>query len=429
MQDGTDAHVDIEKINDKQFALHFPRIVSEPILATNMDFGPKHIYGKAKEAGGVNAVLDLFSVSADPKTIPSVGEWFLVEYVPAQRLVFKRNPDYWNRDKNDTSVNYVEERNIQIIPNENTQLLLFKEGKTEDYSMRPEDLDELINKKDADYTVFNNEGSLGAAYWTFNQNPVQKDQRKYSWFTQKEFRQAMSCLLNRDRIIAQVYRGLAEAKTDFFPEPNPYYNEDITLSYLYNPARAEKLFASIGIKRDKDGTMRDSKNRAIEFDLTISSDVTTTADTASIIMDDCAKLGIKLNIRPTDFQKIVEQLTAAYDWHAVMIGLGANLFPSQGSNVWPSDGNLHLWHPLQEEPATDWEARVDYLYNEGKVTIDREKAKVIWDEYQTLLLEQCPVIYLLRPRSFWALRNRWDFTNVYYDNLNGAETSFIHLKQ
>jgi peptide/nickel transport system substrate-binding protein len=238
----------------------------------------------------------------------------------------------------------------------------------------------------------------------------------------------MSCILNRDRIISQAYRGLAEPKLDFFPPPNPYYNAEIQLQYLYNPQRAVELLASIGIKRDAAGVMRDSKGRAVEFDLSIPSDVTIYSDSASIIMDEAAKIGIKINIRPVDFQKLVEQLSATYDWASIFISLGINFWPTQGSNVWPSDGNLHLWHPLQEKPSTAWEARIDYLYNEGSYTIDQEKAQAIWDEYQRILLEQCPVIYLLRPRSFYAIQNRWDFSNFYYDNLVGAESTNLFLR-
>jgi len=429
MPDGSEARITIHKIDDRRFAFHFPRIIADPLLTTNMDFGPRHIYQPAKEKGGAEMVRNVFSVAEDPVTIPSMGEWFLVEYTPGQRLVYKRNPDYWRKDTNRLSLPYIEENIVRIIPDENTKKLLFKDGKTETYSLRPEDLDDIVNKNDGSYTVFNAEGSLGAAFWTFNQNPVNKDKPVYEWFTQKEFRQAMSCLLNRDRINAQVYRGLAEPKLNFFPEPNPYYNSNIKLQYLYDTKRAQELLASIGIKKDFRGIMHDSKNRRIEFNLVIRSESTIYQDTASIIRDELSKMGIKVNIRIVDFQKQVEQLFSTFEWDSTLIGLsGSNVFPSQGSNVWPTTGNLHLWNPNQTTPATEWEARIDYLYNEGKFTIDSDKAQKIWDEFQSILLEQCAIIHLMRSRGFWAINNRWDLSNVYYDNRNGAETSFIFLR-
>ncbi|MCL2066105.1 MAG: ABC transporter substrate-binding protein [Treponema sp.] len=428
MPDGSEAHIDIEKIDDLRFSFNFPRIVAEPELSTNMTFGPRHIFEPAKRQGGAEAVKNLFSVAADPKTIPSMGEWFLVEYTSGQRLVYKRNPDYWRRDANGLSIPYVEENIVRIIPEENTQLLLFRDGQTESYRLRPEDLDGLVNRSDGTYTVFNSEGALGAAFWTFNQNPQNSKKPQYEWFTQKEFRQAMSCLLNRDRINAQVYRGLAEPKVNIFPEPNPYYNPDITLQYLYDTARAEELLASIGIRRGRGGKMRDERNRAVEFNLTIRSESSVYNDIASIIRDELSRVGIRVNIRVLDFQKQVEQLFSTFDWDSMLIALsGSNIFPSQGSNTWPSSGNLHLWYPNQISPATEWEARVDYLYNEGKFTIDHEKSKEIWDEFQSIILEQCPMIHLMRSRGFWALRNRWDFTNVYYDNINSALITHVFL--
>jgi len=433
MEDGSEARITIEKIDNKRFRFHFPRIVAEPLLSTNRDFGPRHVYEPAKTANGAQGVLDLFSVDSDPKLIPSMGRWFLVEYYPSQRLVFKRNPDYWRKDSAGLSLPYIEEYIVQILPDQNTEYLVFKEGNLESYLARPEDLNELVNRQTS-YTVFNAEGSLGATLWGFNQNPKNSDAPYYDWFTKKEFRQAMSCLLNRERLNMQVYRGLAEPKLDFFPPPNPFYNPDIVLQYQYNPQQAMELLESAGFTLDNRGVLRDEKKRRVEFDLAFPADVSVYTDVTSIIVVELGKAGIKVNLRATDFQKLVEQLTFTYDWQSLMIGLGTNLFPTQGSNVWPSTGNLHFWHPLQEKPATEWEARVDYLYNEGSYTIDREKAKIYWDEYQRLILEQCPVIYMMRSRSFWALQNRWDFSNVYYDNLNEAnldeaKTTHIFLKQ
>lgn len=428
LENGKEAHIDCIKIDDKNFDFKFPRIVAEPLLSTNMSLCPSFIYKPAKEKGGADGVKNLFTIDTDPKEIPSCGMFYITEYIPSQRLIFKRNPNYWQKDENGISIPYYDEMVCQIIGDQNTDYLLFKQGKTEIFYPRPEELAELVNNQNDDYTVFNAEGSMGASMWSFNQNPVNKNEPFYKWFTKKEFRQAMSCLLNRERIASQTYRGLAEPKYDFFPEANPFYNENISLKYKFNANEAEKLLKSIGFTK-KDGIFYDDEGNKVEFDLTIASSNTILNDIAQIVADECSKVGIKVNIRQIDFQKLVEMLTSTYDWQSVFIGLGSNMFPSQGSNVWPSNGNLHLWYPLQSKPATEWEARIDYLYNEGCFTINHDEAKKIWDEYQEILLEECPVIYLMRSRSFFAIRNKWDLSNVYYDNKNGTMLEHVFLKE
>ncbi|MBP5401821.1 MAG: ABC transporter substrate-binding protein [Treponema sp.] len=428
MKDGSYRRIEAKKIDDRHFDFIYPRIIANPMLASNVDVKPCWLYKEAFEKNGTDGVKNIFSINTDPKLIPSCGRFFITEYSPGQRLVFTRNPDYWEKNSKGEASQYCSKKICQIIADhQNTEKLLFLQGKLETYSPQPENLSDIINTQ-GQYTVFNSEGSLGAQLWSFNQNPKNKDKPFYEWFTKKEFRQAMSCLLNRDRIISQTYRGLASPKYNIFPEGNQFYDEKIQLKYKYDRAKAVSLLQSAGFKQNGEGVMTDSKGRPVEFDLAIASTANISNDIAQIIFDECKSVGIKINVRQTDFQKMVEMLTATYDWESLIIGLGSNLFPTQGSNVWPSSGNLHLWYPLQKSPATEWEKRIDYLYNEGSYTIDEEKAKVIWDEYQELLLEQCPLIYLVCPRSFVAINNRWDFTNFYFDNINGAMTEHVYVK-
>lgn len=442
MEDGSEKKVEIEKIDDLRFVFHFPRIVADPLLAVNMDFGPAFQYKAAKDAGGAQAVKNLNSVAVDPKNLPSLGAYFITEYTPGQRVVYSRNDDFWEKDGNGESIRYPDRIIATIIGDNNTKYLLFKQGKQETFSPSPEQLEDIVKnasnnldengnavKNDSSgYTVFNAGGSMSAPFWTFNQNPKNKTSPYYSWFTKKEFRQAMSCLLNRERIISQTYRGLAEAKYGFFPEANAFYNEEIILPYRFSHAHAEKLLEQAGFKKDADGFLRDENGNKVEFDLSIVSSQPVISDIAQIISDECKKEGITINVRQTDFQRLVEQLTSTYDWQSLIIGLGGgNIFPTQGSNVWVSSGNLHMWYPLQKEPATEWEKRVDYLYNTARCIVDSEKARPLWEEYQRIYLDQCPIIYLVSGRSFFAISNRWNLSNVYFDNQVGAQTDRAFL--
>ena len=433
MDDGSVKRISMEKIDERRFAFHFPKIVADPLLSINMSFGPAFQYKKAKDEGGATAVKNLNSVAVDPKTLPSMGAYFITEYTPGQRVVYTRNDDFWEKDSNGVNIHYPEKRIATIIGDNNTRFLLFKQGKLETFSPSPEQLEDIVNNaknnSDDGYTVFNAGGSMSAPFWTFNQNPKNAGAPSYKWFTKKEFRQAMSCLLNRERIISQTYRGLAEPKYGFFPKANAFYNEEIILPYRFSHARAQKLLAEAGFEKRSDGFLYDENGVKVEFDLSIVSSQPVMSDIAQIISDECKKEGITVNVRQTDFQRIVEQLTSTYDWQTLIIGLGgSNIFPTQGSNVWVSSGNLHMWNPLQKEPATDWEKRVDYLYNTAKCIPDVEKARPLWEEYQKIFLEQCPIVYLVSGRTFFSINNRWNLSNVYFDNQVGALTDRCYLK-
>ena len=168
MPDGSQAHIDMEKIDDRTFVFRYPRIISEPLLHCNMDFGPRFIYEKAKKEGGVQGVKSICSIDMNPKELPSIGRNYLVEYFPGQRLVYKRNPHFWEKDINGVAVVYPEEMIVNIVSDRNTEFLLFNEGKLEGYSPRPEELTDVVNNSGKDYTVFNGGGSLGSANLPFH---------------------------------------------------------------------------------------------------------------------------------------------------------------------------------------------------------------------------------------------------------------------
>ena len=172
--------------------------------------------------------------------------------------------------------------------------------------------------------------------------------------------------------------------------------------------------------------MQDEQGNPIVYDLTVPIETNMSIDIGTIYADELKKVGITLKVKPVQFQKLVESLTKSYDWQAVMISVGSNYFPIQGDNVWLSSGNLHLWNPLQPKPATAWEAEIDKLYWQGYSERDPVKAKKIWDQYQRILLDQLPVMYMVFANSFSAFANRW--ANIRVDTLSAPDLNHVYLK-
>lgn len=426
MPNGTQARITIQKISDRRFVFHYPRTNAFPELSCNMSFGPKYIFEPAKKAKGAQGVLELWSVATNPKTIPGYGPYLIESYRPGIEVVLTRNPNYWRKDAWGQPLPYIEKLVYKFIPNQDTEKLKFLAGELDNYTLRPEDLDELV-KKQKDYTVYAAGSVLSASFISWNQNPRNLDKKYLHWFTSQEFRQAMSCYFPRDRVIRQVYRGLGTPALGFFPKANPFYDPEVGQKFGYDPAKGLSLLTGLGYKKDAQGILKDDQGNPVEFDLMVLNTTNLTTDIGSIYADELKQAGIKLNLRQVDFSKLVESLSKTYDWQAVLIGLsGSSLFPTEGSNVWKSRGDLHLWNPHQSKPATPWEARIDHLYSEGESTQDKKAAQKIWTEFQQTILDQLPVMYTIHPDSFVAYRNKWG--NVFPDTEAPGDSLYFFQK-
>jgi peptide/nickel transport system substrate-binding protein len=122
---------------------------------------------------------------------------------------------------------------------------------------------------------------------------------------------------------------------------------------------------------------------------------------------DLETLGMKVNLRLVEFNTLVGKLTATLDWEAVVLGLTGGVDPHFGQNVWLSSGQLHMWNPRQEQPATEWERRVDELFALGAGELDEARRKTYYDEYQKLVADQVPLVYTVLGARVTAVRNRF----------------------
>ena len=89
----------------------------------------------------------------------------------------------------------------------------------------------------------------------------------------------------------------------------------------------------------------------------------------------------------------------------MVIGFTGGTDPYSGIGLWHSSEDLHLWHPNQPEPATEWEAEIDALYIMGSQELDHDKRVAHYHRAQEIAAENVPVIYTTQSERLSAVRN------------------------
>ncbi|PIW62592.1 MAG: ABC transporter substrate-binding protein, partial [Candidatus Omnitrophica bacterium CG12_big_fil_rev_8_21_14_0_65_50_5] len=182
---------------------------------------------------------------------------------------------------------------------------------------------------------------------------------------------------------------------------------DVTI-YDYDLDKARNILKEEGfIDRDGDGILEDKDGHPLEFTLNTPAGGFEREQMAGIIRADLEKIGIKVNFLTIEFNSLVGKLTSKFDWDAIMIGLTGGVEPHFGKNVWHSTGGLHMWYPNQKEPATDWEKRIDEIFDTAVQELDETKRKVLYDEYQRIVSDEVPVIYTVLNNRLSAVRNKF----------------------
>jgi peptide/nickel transport system substrate-binding protein len=248
-------------------------------------------------------------------------------------------------------------------------------------------------------------------------NPI-----KQKWFRDKNFRQAIDYAIDRDNMVFNIARGLAEPL--FTPETlNSIFLNKNLKPYPRNIEKSKELLKKSGFYWDKKGKLFDKSGNRVEFDLYTNAGNTEREAIGVMVKQDLEDLGMKINFKPVEFNSLVNKLMSTFDWDMVIMGFtGSPLEPNGGKNVWMSDGALHIFNQRLEKdlnsPKFDWEKRIDYLYNQGALAVKFEDRKKFYDEYQAIVYDEKPLIYIYSPIRIVALRNK--FKNIYPTSLGGV---------
>lgn len=368
---------------------------------------PKHKLYDAWKAGNFN---DMWGIDTDPSEIVGTGPFTISEYKAGERIVMLRNSHYWRRDPQGKPLPYIIRWVRVISESQETQSLMFEKGQTHYLSVRGIDFNRFKeNTDEGNYHMVDAGPTFSTNFLVFNMNPrnpkLEEEPYKYDWFTNIHFRRAVAYAMDKDTMIDQALAGYGSKQWSPVSAPNKVFlNEDVK-KYPYDLDKAQEELKAGGFSWDDNGNLVDKDGRRVEFNMVTNAGNTVREQILNIVASELRELGMKVNSTPIEFNKLVNQLTSEWNFDTILIGLTGGVEPHSGANVWPSHGHLHMWNPKQEEPATEWEARIDELFEKGASTVKTEKRVEYYNEFQEIVAEKVPVIYTVTPNQLYAVRN------------------------
>jgi peptide/nickel transport system substrate-binding protein len=359
-------------------------------LAGGMAIMPKHFYEPyLQKPNAFNQSKGLL-LGSGPYRLEDPTNWS-----PDRGIIeLQRNPRYWG------AVQPAYNRLIwRIIENDSARLTTFRNGEIDTYVSRPREFQQLVEdqalaKKAAHWEYMS--PVAGYAYLAWNQ------QRKDSVtrFADTRVRQAMTYLIDRERIIKEIYLGYAQVTVSPFSSSSKQH-DPLLQPRAYDQDKAVALLNEAGYAdRDGDGILEDEQGAPFEFELVYFQGSEDTGRMVLFLKDLMARAGILLQPKPTEWSVMIDLMNKR-DFDAITLGwtsgLETDLYQMFHSSQIDDGGNNFISYS---------NPRLDQLIDEARATVDEEKRMPLWQAAEKELFKDQPYTFLKRSKSLVFIDRR-----------------------
>ena len=315
----------VEKVDD--YTLHFSFPYSNPLFLeyksrgayhSSLHMVPEHymrqFHPKFSDAEDATELVNHYGWTSrlHHPGMPTIYAWMVADYVEGQRLVLERNPYYWKVDTAGNQLPYIDRLDITIPEGAPNELVVLKSIAGElDFQSRGVNLLDIPlvieNQEAGDYRVIIWNNGDYAWPWIMPMYDY-PDEDIVDLMYMKEFRQALSHAINRDRINEITSLGMATARQfslsaespEFQTEEGQAFYQEWAASYAsYDPELAGQLLDSIGVvDADGDGWRDRPDGTPLEVIVDVPAEDTPTVDRMDLIKEDWDAVGLNtvLNI-------------------------------------------------------------------------------------------------------------------------------------
>lgn len=343
---------------------------------------PKHIYEPWIESPTQFNQSTGLTVGSGPfrfATVSPDSQWS-----PPSDIVLVRNEQYWGPRPP------LDSYRITVISDYTTKLIAYNSGRGD--MMRPNSQQFVEQRADSRFLEnhdlrlwYNMRGGYSFIAWQCG--PRNGD--RLTPFHDKRVRQAMTYMIDRDKIRRDISKNLVRPATGPFLSSTPQANPDIE-PYPYDPERGLELLAEAGwMDRDGDGKLEDEDGNPFTFEFTFSNGSESTLQMANSMKADFARSGIDMQLRTIDWSVLVDILNRR-DFDAITFAWSASTPESDPYQIWHSD-NIDN----QGDNFIQWgNEDADRLIEQGRETLDFDERMKVWHELHSVYHEEQPYTFM-----------------------------------
>jgi peptide/nickel transport system substrate-binding protein len=350
-------------------------------LAAGFGIMPKHFYEQFQPEDFNQSVGYL--MGSGPYRMEDPKSW-----KPGMLIQLVRNERYWGLQP------AFDRHVFKEISSDKARLSTFRNGEADRFGASPEQYRELIKDQGLMSKVkrFEFQSPTGGyRYVAWNE--------KNALFADKRVRQALTMLLDRERMIQEIALGYGVMATGPFNPSSNQYNKDVK-AWPYDVDAAKKLLTDVGFTLGSDGVLHMADGKAFEFKLTYPAGGGNYDRMALFMKDAYAKAGIVLKPDPLEWGAFTQRLEDK-NFEAISLGWSAGI----------ETDVFQMFHSSQMGPGGDdfmsyKNEEFDRLCAEARSTMDESKRMPLWQKCHAILHEDQPYTFLWFGKSLVFIDNR-----------------------
>ena len=395
----------VEATGEHAVAITFPAPFAPGIrILDSLPILPRHKLEGALQAGTLRKAWGLQTPVAE---VVGLGPFVISAYQPGQRLIFARNPRYFEKAPDGTQLPYLDRLIVDVIPDQSAELLRLESAQldmmTSDIS--PDAYAPLKRAADAgrvkllDLGVSRNADGL----WMNLKPGAFAGDPRGAWLQRDELRRAISMAVDRQAFADTVFLGAGVPIYGAETPANKVWYWTGTPQTPHDPAAARQLLATIGLTdRDGNGTLEDAAGHPAQFTLITQKGRASLERAATVIREEMKKIGVVVDVVTLDSSQVVQRFLAGRYDAVYYNATKTDLDPGTNQDFWLSSGSAHPWNVEQKTPATEWERQIDELMVRQIASRDEAERKRLYDEVQKIFCEHLPMVFFVAPRVYAA---------------------------